>query len=453
MDRLNINDKQDVTYAVPIWQRDMQIQNAISKIKERVTPIESRIEEPIAIVGFGPSLKKTWEKVKQFKYVISCSGAHKFLIERGIIPKYHVEVDPRDHKIKLIGEPHKDVEYLIASTCSPKYFEHLNGFNVKLWHVFDSTDEGIAMLPPGEWAVTGGCDVGLRSITLAAFLGYRNLHIFGMDGCAEESGERHADYHPNGKQPYKEVECNGKIFLSTPGMLEASKQVLHELEMMPAVTATFYGDGLTQELYKTKPIEIKKDTEYQNVIGFQKPELITKDYVELNKQLHKENAVYGIGGGKHAETILKLCEVLKTNLVLDYGCGKGHLAKALPFPIWEYDPGVPGKEDGARPADIVVCTDVLEHIEPELLDNVLGDLARCVKQIGYFVIHTGAASKTLPDGRNTHLIQRGLEWWKEKLTEYFTIGKIQQVGFQLEVVVGVKMMTMDEIKNKKNEKK
>ena len=55
MDRLNINDKQDVTYAVPIWQRDMQIQNAISKIKERVTPIESRIEEPIAIVGFGPS--------------------------------------------------------------------------------------------------------------------------------------------------------------------------------------------------------------------------------------------------------------------------------------------------------------------------------------------------------------------------------------------------------------
>src|SRR5690242_8066880 len=100
---------------------------------------------------------------------MSCSGAHKFLIERGVVPTYHVEVDPRQHKIALMGEPHKDVEYLAASTCHPKLMEHLKGFNLKLWHVFDPKDEVI--LPKGEWAVTGGCSVGVRCITLARFLG------------------------------------------------------------------------------------------------------------------------------------------------------------------------------------------------------------------------------------------------------------------------------------------
>lgn len=442
MKKLDINEKQEVKYVIPLWKRDEQIRYAISKVKDRVEFNETRIEEPIAIVGYGPSLKHTWEEIKKFKVVMTCSGAHKFLIEKGIIPTYHVEVDPRSHKIELLGQPHKDVQYLIASACHPKYFENLEGYNVKLWHVFDSTEEGITMMPPGDWAVTGGCDVGLRCITNAAFLGYRNLHIFGLDGSIEE-GSRHAGDHPNGKQKPYEVEYNKKIFYTTPSMLEASKQVLHELDQLPAVKAILYGEGLTQEMYKDHIPENKKE-KYKNVIGFQKPKIITPEYAELNKQLHKDNAVYGIGGGKYADLVIKLTDAVNSKIVLDYGCGKGYLGKALPFPIWEYDPGVPGKEDSARPADIVICTDVLEHIEPELLLDVLGDLRRCVKQVGYFVIHTGPASKTYADGRNTHLIQQGMDWWNIALQQYFTVGKIYMKGPELHVVVGPKT-------NKENE--
>ena len=442
MKKLNVDKKQEVKYAIPLWQRDEQIRYAIANVKDRVEFKEERIEEPIAIVGFGPSLKYTWEKIKDFKVIMTCSGAHKFLIERGIIPNYHVEVDPRPHKIELLGQPHKDVEYLIASTCHPKYFKHIEDYNVKLWHVFDSTDEGIAMMPPGEWAVTGGCDVGMRCLTNAAFLGYRNFHIFGLDGNFEE-GKRHADNHPNNKLKQCEVEYNNKIYYTTPSMLEAARQTMHELDSMPAVKAIFYGDGLTQEMYRHHTPEEKKE-KYKNVIGFQKPMTITPEYAELNKQLHADNSVYGIGGGKYADLIIKLTEALNTKLVLDYGCGKGHLAKALPFPIWEYDPGVLGKEESPRPADIVICTDVLEHIEPELLGDVLGDLRRCIKQVGYLVIHTGPASKTYADGRNTHLIQQGQEWWNEVLSNFFTIGKMDKKGLELHVVVGPKTMKENE---------
>src|SRR5689334_9907557 len=82
-----------VEYCVPTWVRDLQIQQNIQRKIPRIQPVppEERTE-PIACVGFGPSLHDTWEKIKDFKYVMSCSGAHKFLVERGIIPTYHAEV-------------------------------------------------------------------------------------------------------------------------------------------------------------------------------------------------------------------------------------------------------------------------------------------------------------------------------------------------------------------------
>lgn len=434
------NDTSNIKYAVETWVRDAQIAYSSNKIKARLIPNENRIEEPIAVVGYGPSLKYTWEKIKEFKIIITSSGAHKFLIDRGIIPTYHVEVDPRKHKIKLLGQPHKGVEYLIASTCHPEYIDLLADYNIKLWHIFDATDAGINMLPADEWGITGGSDAGMRSITIAALLGYRNMHVFGIDGCFE-GDDRHAAEHPNNKLPKCEFEWEDKTYYTTPPMLESAKNVVKELKMLPAVNATFYGEGLVQELVKTYDPEIhEKIQKYQNVIALQKPRMITDEYAKLNWQLHQDNPIYGIGGGKYADTVLKLCEGLNTRLVLDYGCGKGYLGKSLPFPIWEYDPGIPGKADGARPADIVVCTDVLEHIEPELLPEVLADIRRCLSNVGYFVIHTGPASKTYADGRNTHLIQEGKDWWVAVLKQFFVVGNVGQVGPELHIVVGNKML-------------
>jgi hypothetical protein len=441
--KFNIDDKQNVQYAIPLWLRDQQILHALAHVKGRVQPTDEPRSEPAAIVGFGPSLADTWEQVRQFKTIFTCSGSHRFLLDRGIVPTYHVEVDPRAHKIPLLGQPHKDVTYLASSTCHPKYFEHLDGYNVLLWHVFDATDEGIRLLPPGEWSITGGCDVGLRAMTMAAFLGYRDLHIFGLDGCAR-GDMRHAATHPNGKQKFGEIEYKGKTYFTTPAMLEASKQTAHELQQMPKVRAKFYGEGLTQAMME----DFKHDDVQRpliNVVAICKPELISATYKQLNAQLHHDNLAYGVGGAKHAPTIKRIVEKLQGSLgrtpsILDYGCGKGLLAKELPFPIWEYDPAIPGKDISPRPVDICVCTDVLEHIEPEHLLAVLGDLARVTQQVGYFVIHTGPSSKLLADGRNTHLIQQPVEWWVEKLKMYFDIPQhgVTVHAPQVTIVVGPK---------------
>lgn len=433
---LNANEKQNVAYCIPIWLRDEQIKLAIKRVKDRLLPHYDSRPEPIAIVCYGPSLADTWEHIKGFEYVITCSGAHKFLVDRGIIPTWHVEVDPRPHKVHLIGTPTTNTDYLIASTCHPDVFDLLEKHHasVKLWHVFDNTEDGSRALPPGEWAITGGCGVGLRAMTIAAFMGFRDLHIFGMDGNYRPDAGSHADKHPNQPRRYETCMYDGVEYQTTPGFLEAARQTWHELDQMPSVKATFYGEGLVQHMWRNYvPNTSGRVTD--NIIGFAKPELISEEYRELNSRLHTDNLAYGVGGGKHANTVLALAKSLQTTSVLDYGCGKGYLGKHLPFPIWEYDPAIPEKADAPRPADLVVCTDVLEHIEPDKLRFVLDDLHRCTKKIGFFSIHTGAAGKTYANGQNTHLIQKPRRWWEKQLSKFFKIGKVFEVGPVIVVVV------------------
>jgi 2-polyprenyl-3-methyl-5-hydroxy-6-metoxy-1,4-benzoquinol methylase len=164
--------------------------------------------------------------------------------------------------------------------------------------------------------------------------------------------------------------------------------------------------------------------------------LISPEYRELNAKLHSSNHSYGTGGRRHSPTVEKICAALKSRSVLDYGCGKGSLAKELEFQISEYDPAIIGKDSTPTPADIVVCADVLEHVEPVYLDAVLAELKRLAKCVAYLVIHTGPSTKNLPDGRNSHLTQEGQAWWSERIGKNMEVQKVWKVGVELHYIVG-----------------
>lgn len=145
----------------------------------------------------------------------------------------------------------------------------------------------------------------------------------------------------------------------------------------------------------------------------------TPEYLALQKQLHESNPDYGTSGMHHAEFIAQLCAANGFKTLLDYGSGKGTLNPLLPgIDVTEFDIAIPGKDDRALlvPHDIVVCTDVLEHIEPEFLQDVFNDLRACTRSVLFVAVHCGPAVKVLADGRNAHLIQRPPRWW---LSEFF----------------------------------
>jgi hypothetical protein len=112
----------------------------------------------------------------------------------------------------------------------------------------------------------------------------------------------------------------------------------------------------------------------------------------------------------------------ETRQVLDYGCGKGTLAASISdYEVWEYDPAIEGKDEIPPPRDLVVCTDVLEHIEPDCLDAVLDDIKRCTVKLALLTIACRPAKKLLEDGRNAHLIQEGYRWWLPKIWQRFDL--------------------------------
>ena len=112
--------------------------------------------------------------------------------------------------------------------------------------------------------------------------------------------------------------------------------------------------------------------------------------------------------------------------VLDYGCGKGGLGLALSHLLMTgYDPAVAGHEGTPEPADLVICTDVLEHIEPECLEEVLDDLRRCALKGVFLTIATRPAKKFLADGRNAHLIQEPMTWWLPKIWSRWDLRLVQ----------------------------
>lgn len=163
--------------------------------------------------------------------------------------------------------------------------------------------------------------------------------------------------------------------------------------------------------------------------------LITPQYKTLNERLHSTRPDYGISGQKWAGMVARVADAMKTTSILDYGSGKGTLGKALGRPISEYDPCIPGKESRPAPAALVVCTDVLEHIEPDCLDAVLDDLTALTLVKGFFVIATRPAKKFLEDGRNAHLIQQNIKWWLDRLWLRFDLEAFQDFGGDFLVIV------------------
>lgn len=153
--------------------------------------------------------------------------------------------------------------------------------------------------------------------------------------------------------------------------------------------------------------------------------MITPEYKELNRQLHETNPHYGISGAKWREFARHLSDWGRKP-ILDYGCGKQTLAKSLgpAYRVTNFDPCIPGLDAMPEPHDVVICGDVMEHVEPDCIELVLKEIRRLTKEKALFVIALGPSQKTLADGRNSHISQHPAEWWRGKLIDAgFTVAE------------------------------
>ena len=168
--------------------------------------------------------------------------------------------------------------------------------------------------------------------------------------------------------------------------------------------------------------------------------LITEDYRRMQQELHK-NPNYGVASVGYAPLVADVIRSQGARELLDYGAGKGRLGQTLKqqfnidITLYHYDPAIPEWSAPPQPRQLVTCIDVLEHIEPDCLPNVLDDLKRVTLGFGVFTVHTGPAVKVLADGRNAHLIQQPSSWWLPQFMARFDLVAFNRVDHGFWVVV------------------
>jgi 2-polyprenyl-3-methyl-5-hydroxy-6-metoxy-1,4-benzoquinol methylase len=161
--------------------------------------------------------------------------------------------------------------------------------------------------------------------------------------------------------------------------------------------------------------------------------LISESYRKQQEKLH-QNPNYGVASLKFAPLVAKIVAQSGARTLLDFGAGKGRLAEGLEkhlpddaeVGMTRYDPAIPAWSTLPEGTfDLVCCIDVLEHIEPECLDDVLYALASKTGQFAFLTVHTGPAVKVLDDGRNAHLIQQPPAWWMPKIFDRWSVATYQ----------------------------
>lgn len=203
----------------------------------------------MSLVGYGPSLKDTWRYIK--RPILTVGGAHDFLVERGIVPDFHVDCDPRPHKAQMLTKPQNSVRYCMATCLHPDWWDKLKEFHVELWHLHNDkfTDQWLAKNDPNGLFLGGGSTVGMRSLEVASLLGYKRFEVHGYDNSYENDENRHAGPHIGKKQKMLRVQIDERHFKTSPQMLEASKEMIQFIQLYDA-EISFWGDGLQQHMVR-----------------------------------------------------------------------------------------------------------------------------------------------------------------------------------------------------------
>jgi len=154
---------------------------------------------------------------------------------------------------------------------------------------------------------------------------------------------------------------------------------------------------------------------------------ITPEYQASLLEIHSQHE-WGNSAGKYAgETVLNLLKDFpEIKTILDYGCGEGSLKtwieeNGITDRQWTlYDPGMEKhKQPPTGKFDLVITTDVLEHVEEIMLNKVLDNLRELTGRFLYSEIacyFCGVKFGSGPYvGQDLHINMKAPDVWARRL--------------------------------------
>ena len=380
------------------------------------------------LCGSGPSLADDLPVIRAMQAdgatVFAMNGAANFLRRNGIMADYQVIADARERTADLVGEAHG---YIFASQVHPECFRRAPGAHLFHVNFYSDHNEFLGIVDgigPDEFALVGSHgSVGNVALGLAYAMGFRDLHVFGYDSSFREEAGHAFDQPMNVTEPVCEVEYQGKKYRCTFTMksqADVFPRLAYELEEMGA-RFTVYGSGYLQDRWHGERAKTLEDRERDK-------------YREMWSNAQYRNLIPALD---HVDAAIEKLRIRSGDALVDFGCGSGRATKMF------QDKGVYAVGvDIARNAvdadlkgafveaclwklpplraEWAFCVDVMEHIPPERVDDVLAGIARTIDLRGaYFAIDSVRDELGVLIGQPLHLTVRHPAWWHRRLKDHF----------------------------------
>jgi 2-polyprenyl-3-methyl-5-hydroxy-6-metoxy-1,4-benzoquinol methylase len=418
---------------------EQMIENLHANMKRTLPVLRLR---RACVVGGGPSLNDHIEDVKRDYAdgftMIAMNGSARWLIGKGIVPDIHVFYDARAENVDFITETPAKL-YLVASHASPAVLDALAGRNVMLFHAHAAGPLLDAILGSyaGSHVLGGAITVGLLMLNMLIVMGFRAAHFYGYDSSNAEdtktwnaSGHGHHAYSQplNDDRPVKVFKFRDKEYVADPAMAMQAREfatMAANYERM-GLKINVIGSGLLPDMWRAYKEAPKPAT------------LEDREAAKYTAIWRRHEYRRRSPGDDNLPFFIQECGIAPGVGVIDFGCGPGrataklqemgcvvlgidHAANCLdntaniPFckaNLWNL-PEIP-------PADWGFCCDVMEHIPPEKVDEVLAGIAFRVKSGAFFTIdfHEEFFGERT-GGEALHLTVKPKEWWLECLKGYF----------------------------------
>lgn len=165
---------------------------------------------------------------------------------------------------------------------------------------------------------------------------------------------------------------------------------------------------------------------------------MNKKLIEQYKLLYEIKPTYGASSQKIFDKVLEVIKEYNPKSILDYGCGRSALIDMIyastNIAVYRYDPVF--AEYNKLPTtkvDFVICTDVLQHIPENELDENLKEIASA-GDVCYFKIKCCDHPTTFPNGEPTNCTVHDKYWWNNILKKFYKSIKELQCNDDTSVV-------------------
>lgn len=147
------------------------------------------------------------------------------------------------------------------------------------------------------------------------------------------------------------------------------------------------------------------------------------DYIKQYELLYKIKKNYGKTSIKLYDMLEKIINDLNILSILDYGCGKSKLLdlikKNKKIKVYKYDPAIKKYSKLTKnKVNLVICTDVLQHVPLYDLDRVLKEIKSKGVYVLFYIKCTNHKTK-LPNKTYANCTVYDKKWWLEKLSNYY----------------------------------